>query len=46
MRREYLFVLAHVCHLAPAAVDDLNLYDFAALADDTDAYLQAMKKGA
>ena len=45
MRREYLFVLANVCHLGPGQVDALNLYDFAAYTDDTDAYLRALKKG-
>jgi hypothetical protein len=41
LRREYLFGLAHLCHLGPVQVDDLDLDDFAALTDDIDAYLKA-----
>jgi hypothetical protein len=33
-----------VCHIPPAAVDDLTLGDFANLIDSTDAYLAAKNK--
>ena len=41
---EYLFSLAHICHLSRDDVGRLNLADFATYIDSTDAYLKAMKK--
>jgi len=46
LRREYLFALAHLCHLGPREVNDLDLADFAACIDDIDAYLKAAGKEA
>ena len=36
-RAEYLFALAHACHVGPAAVDELTLADFARLTMGIDA---------
>lgn len=44
MRAEYLFALGHLCHVPPAAVDDLTVTDFANLTDSVDAYLAEMRK--
>lgn len=43
MRADYLFALARVCHVPPAAVDELTLADFANLTDSVDSYIQAQK---
>ena len=44
MRGEYLFSLAHVCHLPAAAVDQLDVADFANYADSIDAWIAAQKR--
>lgn len=44
LRGEYLFTLAHVCHLAAAAVDQLDVTDFANYIDSIDAWIEAQKK--
>jgi hypothetical protein len=42
---EYLFTLAHLCHLTAPVVDDLDLADFAAYIDSADAWIAAQKQG-
>lgn len=37
MRAGYLFDLGRLCHVPPAAVDELTLADFAVLTDSIDA---------
>lgn len=44
LRREYLFGLAHVCHLSPAQVDALSLGDFAVLIENTDQWAKAQQQ--
>ena len=39
--REYLFPLAHICHLSRGDVGALNLDDFATYIDSIDAYVKA-----
>jgi hypothetical protein len=43
LRTEYLFGMAHVCHLGPAQVDGLSLGDFATLIRDIDSWAEAQK---
>lgn len=41
---EYLFPLAHICHLSRDDVGALPLQDFATYIDSTDAYIEALKR--
>jgi hypothetical protein len=42
LRREYLFLLAKLCHLGAAQVDALTIADFAAYTDDIDTHIRQM----
>jgi len=44
LRAEYLWPLAHLCHLGAAEVDALDVWDFARYIDSTDAYIEALNR--
>lgn len=43
LRAEYLFPLAHVCHITPDQVDKLTCSDFFQLIINIDQYLEAQR---
>ena len=44
LRAGYLFALGHLCHVPPAAADELTLADFANLTDSIDAHIEAQNR--
>ena len=45
LRSEYLFSLAHLCHVPAPMAGDLTITDFANYIDSIDAYIRAAPKG-
>ena len=41
LRSEYLFALAHVCHVPPEATWDLMVHDFANLIQGIESYVES-----
>ena len=41
LRARYLFLLAHLCHCPPQAVDEMRVTDFALLIDAIDQHIAA-----
>jgi hypothetical protein len=40
-RAEYLFALAHICHIPPPVVDEMTVADFGQLTLGIDAYQES-----